>query len=96
VTGGGQTIPLHLQKSIKCYLNENSNIASNRMIKIKSKNQLNNNRFIPVRYLQDTKIQLFNKSPFKNLISRSTFYKYANIDGQFKNPHRYFFVKTKI
>jgi hypothetical protein len=86
--GGGQTIPLHLRKGIECYLKENSNIASNRMIKIKSRNQLNNDRYIPVRYLQDMKISLFNKSPFKNLISQSTFYKYVNIDGQFKNAHR--------
>ena len=86
--GGGRPIPLHLQKGIECYLKENSNIASNRMVKIKSKNNLNSQRYIPVRYLQDTKIELFNKSPFKNLISKSTFYKYLNTENQFKNPHR--------
>ena len=58
------------------------------MIKLKSRYHLNEKRYIPVRYLQDTKIELFNKSPFKNLISKATFYKYANIDKQFKNPHR--------
>ena len=66
------------------YLKENSN----RMIKIKSRNRLNSNRYIPVRCLQDTKIELYNKSPFKNIISKSKFYKYLNIENQFKNLHQ--------
>ena len=87
-TGGGRSIPVHLQKGIQSYLKENSNIASNRMIKVKSHSKLNSERYIPVRYLQDSKIQLFNRSPFKNIISYSTFFKYLSIDNQFKNPHR--------
>ena len=58
------------------------------MVKLKSRNDLNNKRYIPVRYLNDSKVALFNKSPFKNLISKSTFYNYVKIDDQFKNPHR--------
>ena len=59
------------------------------MVKIKNRKSLNYNRYVPVRYLQDNKVQLFNKSPFKDIISKSTFYKYANIDGRLKNPYRY-------
>ena len=56
------------------------------MVKIKNRKRLNYDRYVPVRYLQDNKASLFNKSPFKDIISKSTFYKYTNIDGQFKNP----------
>jgi hypothetical protein len=80
---------LYVQEGLKTYLQENSSIASNRMIKGKNRKRLNYKRWIPVRYLDDSKIELFNKSPFKNKISRSTFYKYAKIDGEFKNPHRH-------
>ena len=79
---------MHIKKGIEFFLKENSNIASNRMVKLKSRNDLNNKRYIPVRYLNDSKVALFNKSPFKNLISKSTFYNYVKIDDQFKNPHR--------
>ena len=43
---------------------------------------------IPVRYLADNKTTLFNQFPFKNELSKSTFFKYLNKNGQFKNPHR--------
>ena len=77
-----------MQQSIETYLDDHSNIASNRMVKIKKRKRLNYDRYIPVRYLQDNKAYLFNKSPFKNIISKSTFNKHANIDGQFKKPYR--------
>ena len=93
--GGGKPISSVLQQSIETFLHENSNVASNRMCKVKNRKRLNYNRYIPVRYLQDNKMQLFNKSPFKNKISKSTFFKYANIDGQYKNPHRLLFNDTE-
>jgi hypothetical protein len=65
------------------------------MVKIKNRKRLNYDRYVPVRYLQDNKASLFNKSPFKDIISKSTFYKYTNIDGQFKNPYR-LLKKAKI
>ena len=46
------------------------------MVKLK-----NSERYVPVRYLEDNKAHLFNKSPFKDFISKSTFFKYANIDN---------------
>ena len=70
-----------MQKSIEAYLEDHSNVGSNRMVKLKNAKRLNSERYVPVRYLEDDKAHLFNKSPFKDIISKSTFYKYANIDA---------------
>lgn len=88
--GGGQSIPLNIQEGIRSYLHENSSPASNRMVRLKPKRKLlNEKRFIPARYLSDLKIELYKNSPYKNIVSKSTFFKYSNIDGEFKNPFRY-------
>ena len=63
---------------------ENSNIASNRIVKNK-KTGLD----VPARILVDTKTLLFQKSPFTNEVSKSTFLKYTNSEGEFKKAQRY-------
>ena len=86
--GGASPIPRHIQLGIETFLYENSSIASNRLVKNKNKHSLNYNRYIPARYLQENRTELFKKSPYRNIISKSTFFKYSKINGEFKNPHR--------
>jgi len=43
---------------------------------------------VAVRYLADNRISLFNQFQYKNEVSKSTFSKYLNKSGQYKNPHR--------
>ena len=56
------------------------------MIQIKSQTA---NNYLPVRYLSDSRSQLYRNFPFRNEISKATFYKYCKLSGQYKNPHRF-------
>ena len=94
--GGNSSIPLSLQKGIEEYLHEHSSIASNRLVQVKNKKSTHFKRFIPARYLHENKTELFKKSPFQNLISKTTFLKYAKINNEFKQPHRYSNPLTRL
>ena len=86
--GGGECLPDYLQNSIHVFLKENSTVASNRMVRNKSNSWINPCIRIPVRYLYDCVSKLYFESPFKDSISKSSFFEYTNIHGQFKHPHR--------
>jgi hypothetical protein len=87
--GGGKSISNNIQEGIKKYLHENSSPASNRLIQKKiRRGDLNEKRYIPARYLADSMTQLFKESPYTQIISKSTFFKYAQIDHEFKKAHR--------
>ena len=73
------------KQNIESFLKSNSNIASNRLVQLKDKNIVD---FIPVRYLQDTKNEVYNKFPYKDGVSKTTFMKYLNKDNQYKNAFR--------
>jgi hypothetical protein len=77
-----------LKNRIYSFLKENSTVASNRIVKNKDNTWLNPGVNISARYLNDGNINLFNKFPFKNAISKPTFMKYLIKSGQFKKPHR--------
>lgn len=49
----------------------------------------NQKKLINVRYLEDNKLELYKSFPFNNELSLSTFYKYSNKSGHYKNPHRF-------
>lgn len=65
------------------FLKEKSNIASNRLVKIKNTGQL-----VPARYLEENKTELFKLYQFSEQISKSTFFKYTNLNVEYKKPHR--------
>lgn len=72
--GGGTTIAVDLRESIKLYIRNNSRSAANRMLDHET----------PIRYLNDTKIELYKNFPYKHLVSGSTFFKYLNADKIYK------------
>ena len=90
-SGGGQEINQTKQDLISEFLKNNSKIASNRVTKSKDFKNADrlNDTLLPVRYLEDNKTELFKKYylTYGN-ISKSTFFKYLNINKQYKNPHR--------
>ncbi len=63
--GGGKAIEKRLWDSIFSFLEDHSTVASNRLVK--NKLELNKNRFIPARYLEENRI--LQKKP----ISKSCF-----------------------
>ena len=87
--GGGSAIPLYLKKSIQDFLKEKSNIASKRLVKIKNSESENVGQLVPARYLQENKTELFKIFPLSDQISKSTFFKYTNMNVEYKKPHRY-------
>lgn len=87
--GGGTSIPVQLSKSIDDFLKEKSNIASNRLAKNKNVQSDNFGQLVPARYLEENKSELFKAFPFSNEISKSTFFKYTNLIGEYKKPHRF-------
>jgi hypothetical protein len=88
--GGGVPIPLHVRESIHSYLTENSSPASNRVIRDKTTLAIRPKQYVCARYLNENKHELYKTSPFTNVVSKSTFFKYTNAIGIFKNPQRYF------
>jgi hypothetical protein len=80
-----------MQQAIESHLNEKSNVASNRLVVNKNSTHENYNQSIPARYLEDTRSVLYEKFPFSEEISKSTFYKNSHINGEYKKPHRYFY-----
>ncbi len=91
-TGGGRTISTGLQNSIDTFLKEKSNIASNRLVKIRNPAHKNYKQAIPARYLENSRSELYQQFPFSNEISKTTFFKYSNINGEYKNPHKLVFL----
>ena len=83
--GGGVCIDEFRKQNIESFLKSNSNIASNRLVQLKDKNIVD---FIPVRYLQDTKNEVYRKFPYKDGVSKTTFMKYLIKDNQYKNAFR--------
>lgn len=81
-------LPENIQKGVEAYLQDNSSIASNRLVKNKNPNNNNYKSLVPARYLNESRTELFKKSPFKNIISKSSFFKYAKLSNEFKKPHR--------
>ncbi|CAF0854416.1 unnamed protein product [Brachionus calyciflorus] len=86
---GGVAIPNELKKSIEDFLKEKSNIASNRLFVNKNPTDTNYKKLENARYLEDQISELYKSFPFSNEISKSTFYKYSNVSGEFKNPYRW-------
>lgn len=86
--GGGRHIPDDLKDSLKTFLRERSNIASNRSYVNKDPFDQNYKTVQNARYLEDQYSQLFKSFQFSSEISISTFYKYANLSGEFKKPYR--------
>jgi hypothetical protein len=72
-----------LKQSVVDFLKEKSNIASNRLVKIKKSDTL-----VPGRYLEENKTELYKLFPFSDQLSKSTFFKYTNLNGEYKKPHR--------
>ncbi len=75
--GGGSEIDKDLQESIGLYLKHHSRIASNRTTTNKSIE-------MPVRYLDNSKIELYKNYPYKDSVSKSTFLKYLNANKIYK------------
>ena len=91
--GGGNTIKKDLFYSIKEYLKLNSTVGSNRLVKSKPlpkalSSTIQQPNLLTTRYLNDTKAALYKKFPFRNHISKSSFYRYIKAANQFKKPHR--------
>jgi hypothetical protein len=86
-------LSLEKRQLIKSFLEVNSSIASNRMIKIKGPESNNYVNKEPARYLNDNRFKLysdFRKSLPLNSepISKDSFYKYSKITNEYKKPHR--------
>lgn len=86
--GGAKPISPELQQSIRTYLKEKSNIASNRRVINKDPNDEDYLEDVNARYLENNKIELYNSFKFRDQVARSTFYRYVNKSKVFKNPHR--------
>jgi hypothetical protein len=76
--GGPPSIDQDLKKAINDHLIENSNIASNRLVK----------GDMPARYLVDNQTELFKSFHSKIELSNITFNKYLKESGVYKKPHR--------
>ncbi|CAF0891443.1 unnamed protein product [Brachionus calyciflorus] len=87
--GGGVAISNDIQKAIEDYLKEKSNIASNRLFINKNPVCVNFKKLENARYLEDRMTELYKNFPYSNEISKSTFYKYANLSGEYKKPYRW-------
>jgi hypothetical protein len=88
VLGGKKPIPAQVRESIRSYLEDHSTPASNRLVRDKTQMKIRPKKYIPVRYLSENKTELYKQSPFLDIVSKSTFLKYAKIDNIFKNPFR--------
>jgi hypothetical protein len=73
-------------ESIKQHMNKFSNAASNRTIKSKWKNSFGKRENIPVRHRILTLKESYNRYPYKNEISFSSYYYY--MENTFKKPQR--------
>lgn len=72
-----------MQNAISSYLKENSQVASNRLIKSKISHQL-----VPARYLNLNKNELYKNFKYIEKIPKSTFMDYLNFTNEYKKPHR--------
>ncbi len=62
------------------YIKHHSRIASNRT----TFDSKNSSVEVPVRYLDNSKIELYKNYPYKNSIHKSTFFKYLNANKIYK------------
>ncbi len=96
--GGPPAFSIDFQKSIFEFLKANSSIASNRCIKIKTMSIEKD--YLPVRYLEDNKTEIFKRfrriqqfqltsfNSQNKTVSLSTFRNYINKNRQYKKPTR--------
>lgn len=82
-----------MQTSIKQYLIEKSAVASNRLVANKNFQKNNppgpeNQKLLPVRYLEERQVELYKNFEHKNRVKKSTFHRYVKKSGIFKKPHR--------
>jgi hypothetical protein len=75
--GGGTKLGMDLKESIGLYLKNNSRISADRLY-------LGGPVGVAVRYLNDSKIELYKKFPHKHLVSKSCFLKYLKSDKRYK------------
>lgn len=76
-------------EAIRNYLSENSNPASNRLTVNRNKYDIYNyKKTMPARYLEKCPTELYRDFPFRNQISKTTFFKYISISGEYKRPIR--------
>ena len=75
---------------------ENSNIASNRLVINKNPMSFDFKKYVSARYLSENRSTLFKKFSSTDEISKTTFYRYSNVDNLFKKPHRYDYFKQII
>ena len=68
---------------IKLYLKNHSRVSANRTYKKRGETEA-----IPVRYLDDSKIELYKKFPDRELVSMSAFGKYLNSEKHIKKIAR--------
>ena len=80
--GGGEKISFQLREAIISHLQNNSEIAANRLVKNKQ------GELKPVRYLSDSKIEIYKTFSFKHLVPKSTFFKYLYIATEYKKAQR--------
>lgn len=73
---------------MQSHLRERSNIAANRLILNKDISDPNYKGYQTARYLEDQYSELYKSFQFSSELSFSTFYKYANITGEYKKPKR--------
>lgn len=86
--GGGISISASLRESIQAYLEEHSNISSNRLIVNKDYYSEDYREEVNVRYLEQNPTELYKAFPLRNKISKATFFKYLNKSGIYKKPMR--------
>ena len=75
-----------MHEAIISYLKSSSRISSNRYVKFKK--DIQSNEIIPVRYLEEGQSSIYEKFPFKDYVSHSTFLKYLKKSKIYKNPYR--------
>jgi hypothetical protein len=63
-------------------------VASNRTVKQPDQTNILNKIDVPVRYLVEKKIELFKAFQYAEELSKTTFLKYFNNSGVYKNPFR--------
>jgi hypothetical protein len=78
-----------LRESIRKFLIEKSNIASNKLVVNKDVNDIDFNESVPVRYLISNQMDLYNQFPLRDQLNRTTFVRYLKSSGEFKSPHRW-------
>ncbi len=99
ISGGAESTSVEMQSLIASYANERSSIAANRLVRARDPlgklqpAELDASGVLvkpaqQARYLDDRMSVLYNEFPFKEELSKSTFFKFMKITGQFKKTQR--------